>query len=141
MSQGGLGNIFDAANEDAAAKTGPPGPDFRVAVEIPRSALGATVRVPTPARMEIDGRTVARALGPGDESDAVQIHISEGFADGATLRLRGQGGVSSDKGRAGDLYLTVRFVDTSTGARVWLWAVAAVVAGASAAIWYSGWLR
>ena len=135
---GGLGNIFDAAGDT----TGPRGPDLKVQVDVPRDALGIPdgFAVPVPTAMELDGEPVPRRLGPGESGGFVRLHLPEGFTDGATLRLRGQGG-QRDGGSAGDLYVTVRLTDdplppaligdhgTDTIAWWWFALAAALLAG------------
>jgi len=143
MSGEGLGNIFDAVEEGAAGKSGPPGPDFKVEVEVPRRSLGdpAGQLASVPGKMDVDGLMVARKLGPGESSGGVRLHLGADFNDGATLRLRGQGGVSAGGGRPGDLYITVRIVGSAeSGGANGLWLGLAALIAAGVATWYLGWL-
>lgn len=99
-----LGNIFDAVES-----RGERGPDLRWTVEVPRRKLGEPLTVEVPAQIEVDGAPVARALPPdGSPAGApVPLMLPLEVPDGATLRLRGQGGVSSGGGSPGDLYLRI----------------------------------
>lgn len=135
MSEGGLGNIFDAAGQGEPDRHAPRGPDFRVEVEIQRSALGvaAGVDVPVPQQRTIDGKTVRRNTTPGDPPGVVRLNLPADFKDGAVLRLRGQGG-RSEGGRAGDLLLTVRVVDDRASGGLW-WVALLGAALAGAAVW------
>lgn len=135
MSEGGLGNIFDAAGKGEQDRHTPRGPDFRVEVQIPRSALGgeAGVDAPVPEQRTIDGKIVRRNTTPGDPPGMVRLHLPADFKDGAALRLRGQGG-RSEGGRAGDLLLTVRLVDEPSSSLLW-WVVLLAVVLAGGAAW------
>lgn len=138
MSDGGLGNIFDAADEADAG--GQRGPDLRVSVEVSRHSLGDAdgFVVAVPERIDVDGQLVSRKITPGDPKGGIRLHLPEGFADGATLRLRGQGGVGGG-GLAGDLYVTVRLTNAAVQhpqARSNLWiAVLFAIAGIGA-VWF-----
>lgn len=144
MSDEGLGNIFDAV-EDGDAPKAARGPDLRLEVEYPRYALGSDegFLAPVPRVVEQDGEEIERKIGPADDARGVRLHLPEAFQDGATLRLRGQGGVG-EGGRAGDLYLTVRLVDvdpppmlvTSTDAPSLLWIAIVALALGAAAVWF-----
>ncbi|MEM6997121.1 MAG: hypothetical protein AAF721_41840 [Myxococcota bacterium] len=133
----GLGNIFDAV-EDTSQTPGAKGPDFRVEVEVPRSALGNPqgFAVPVPPEQEIGNGTFKRKVGPGDEADSVRLHLPTDFDGGATLRLRGQGGVADPDGRAGDLYVTVRVVEDPPAAGQWLWLVVIALVVVGGAVWF-----
>lgn len=101
-----LGSVFEDEGEDE----GPRGADLRVSVEVPRAALGGTLRAPVPARIAVDGQLVERAVLEGDEPGRIVLHLPEQLPERAMLRLRGQGGVCSE-GRAGDLLVVVELVD------------------------------
>ena len=130
---GGLGNIFG----DAEAGDGPRGQDMKVDVEVPRSALGTPsgFAVPIPVEMSIDGGTVKRRLGPGEAGGRVQLHLPTDFRDGSVLRLRGQGG-EQDGGRPGDLFVTVRLVNTAA-TFPWLWVALVALLLGGGAVWFS----
>lgn len=144
MSDEGLGNIFDAVEEEDAPKAAR-GPDLRLEVEYPRYALGSDegFLAPVPRVVVQDGAEIERKIGPADDARGVRLHLPEAFQDGATLRLRGQGGVGED-GRAGDLYLTIRLVDidpppmlaTSTDAPSLPWIAIVALALGAAAVWF-----
>jgi len=142
MSGEGLGNIFDAVEQDAAATSGRPGPDFKVEVEVPRRSLGdpSGQLASVPGKLEVDGLMVARKLGPGEDGDGVRLHLAADFKDGATLRLRGQGGLSAQGGRPGDLYITVRIVGSAAAGTSGLWIGLAALIAAALATWSLGWL-
>ncbi|MEM6294109.1 MAG: hypothetical protein AAGA54_22715 [Myxococcota bacterium] len=101
-----IGSIYDDVPEGEGR-----GPDLRARVTVPTSSLGDPngARVPLPPSLPHQGGEVERAPQPGESLDAVTLRLPEGFADGATLRLRGAGG-RGPKG-AGDLYLTVTLTD------------------------------
>ena len=100
-----LGSVFEEAGE------GPRGPDLRVSVEVPRSALGACLRAPVPRRIAAEGDLVDRAVSPTDEDpDRIELHLPESLGPRTMLRLRGQGGVHPE-GRPGDLLVVVELVD------------------------------
>lgn len=48
------------------------------------------------------------ANGTPDRTNTYQVHIPAGVREGQRIRLAGQGGVGTDGGSAGDLYLRVR---------------------------------
>jgi hypothetical protein len=101
-----LGSVFEA--DDGR----PRGPDLRVTVEVPRAALGATLRAPVPQRIAADGDLVERAVLRDEEPGVVELHLPETLPEGAVLRLRGQGGVATDEGaRPGDLMVIVELID------------------------------
>ncbi len=106
---GELGNIFDEVERGG---DGPRGPDLRVKVDVPRSALGREggYAALVPDEIEHEGRLVARVQAAGDPPGRVVLHLPETFASGAVLRLRRQGG-RSEGGVPGDLYLEVVVVD------------------------------
>lgn len=102
-----LGNIFDAVVTE-----GERGADLRWTVEVPRRQLGGLVVVSVPERFEIEGATVERAPSPDGAAagDRVPLNLPLEVPDGATLRLRGQGGISATGGAPGDLYLEIVLV-------------------------------
>jgi hypothetical protein len=100
-----LGSVFEA--DDG----GPRGPDLRVTVEVPRAALGATLRAPVPARIAAEGDLVERVVLGDDEPGVVELHLPETLPEGAVLRLRGQGGIGEEGARPGDLLVVVELVD------------------------------
>src|SRR5690606_41579149 len=101
-----LGSVFEDESDD------PRGPDLRVTVEVPRAALGASIRVPVPRRLAHEGDLVERAVLDHGDPDRVALHLPEELAPRTMLRLRGQGGVHPS-GRAGDLQIVVELVDRS----------------------------
>lgn len=103
---GELGSIY------AEKTSGPRGPDLHVGVEVPRSTLGSEQGCPAvvPAQIEHEGVMVSRVLVPGDPPGRVVLRLPKGFQDGATLRLRGQGGRTGE-GAPGDLFVRVTLVD------------------------------
>ncbi len=103
----GLGNVFDSFEGE---QDSPRGPDLRVSVEVPRAALGGSIRVQVPARLAADGDLVERIQAPGEDPDRVLLHLPGSLPAGAVLRLRGQGGGHPD-GRPGDLYVVIELVD------------------------------
>jgi hypothetical protein len=100
-----LASVFDDEGDEQ-----PRGPDLRVSVEIPRAALGATLRAPVPARIAANGDLVERVVLDGEDLDTVELHLPEQLPERAMLRLRGQGG-ALEGGRAGDLLVLVELVD------------------------------
>ncbi|PRQ08932.1 hypothetical protein [Enhygromyxa salina] len=102
---GELGSVFE--DDDGEL---PRGPDLRVTVEIPRVALGATLRAPVPARIAADGELLERVVLHGEDPDTIELHLPEQLPERAVLRLRGQG-AAVDGGRAGDLLVVVELVD------------------------------
>lgn len=102
---GELGSVFDDEDEEL-----PRGPDLRVSVEIPRAALGASLRAPVPARIAADGDLLERVVLHGEDPDTVELHLPEQLPERAILRLRGQGG-AIEGGRAGDLLVVVELVE------------------------------
>lgn len=144
MSDEGLGNIFDAVEGGDAPKA-MRGPDLRLEIEYPRYALGSAEGfvAPVPRLVEQDGEEIERKIGPADDERGVRVHLPEGFQEGATLRLRGQGGVGPG-GRAGDLYLTVRLVDVDPppvlaspqAASSLPWVAIVALALGAAAVWF-----
>lgn len=101
-----LGSVFEDEGDDDR----PRGPDLRVSVEVPRAALGATLRAPVPARIAAEGELIERAVLDGDEPGRVVLHLAEELPERTVLRLRGQGGVHPE-GRPGDLLVVVELVD------------------------------
>ena len=101
-----LGSVFD---EDEADER-PRGPELRVTVEVPRSALGASLRAPVPRRIAADGELVDRVILDPTDPDGVVLHLPEQLPPRAVLRLRGQGG-AREGGRSGDLMVVVQIVD------------------------------
>jgi hypothetical protein len=102
-----LGSIFEDADGDE-----PRGPDLRVAVEVPRRALGRADGWVAPVPDAIDD--VPRVKTPGDPPGALRLHLPETFTSGAVLRLRGQGG-AVEGGLPGDLYLQIEVVEAPPG--------------------------
>jgi hypothetical protein len=100
-----LGSVFEAD------EGGSRGPDLRVTVEVPRAALGATLRAPVPRRIAAEGDLVERAVVGDDDPDIVELHLPERLPEGAVLRLRGHGGVGKGEARAGDLLVVVELVE------------------------------
>lgn len=100
-----LGSVFEDEEEDS-----PRGPDLRVSVEVPRVALGASLRAPVPPRIAAEGDLVERAVTDGADPNSVELHLPEELAPRTMLRLRGQGGVHPE-GRPGDLLVLVELVD------------------------------
>ena len=100
-----LASVFDDDDDGQ-----PRGPDLRVSVEVPRAALGATLRAPVPARIAADGDLVERVVLDGEDLDTIELHLPEQLPARAMLRLRGQGG-ALEGGRAGDLLVLVELVD------------------------------
>ena len=105
-----LGSVFE--QEDPGA---PRGPDLHVSVEVPRAALGHTLRARIPRRLASEGELVDRASpeeGGDEDPEVVRIHLPEGLPDRAMLKLRGQGGVAElVEGRPGDLHVLCELVD------------------------------
>ena len=56
-----LGNVFESLESDR-----PRGPDLRVTVEVPREALGGSLRARVPLRLAAEGDLIERAAGPLD---------------------------------------------------------------------------
>ncbi len=100
---------------------------------MPRSQLGASegVVVPVPDRVSHGAGTVPRRRGPDDPPGAVVLHLSPQVKDGATLRLRGQGG-EHPGGAPGDLLVSLQIVERRPW---WPWLVLAL--GAAAGAWAS----
>ena len=142
-SDEGLGNIFDAVEEGHDAATAARGPDLRLEVEYPRYALGSDdgFLANVPRVVEQQGEEIERQIGPADDARGVRLHLPEDFRDGATLRLRGQGGIG-EQGRAGDLYLTVRLNDAEPPVALGgpsnavPWIAILVLALGAAAVWF-----
>ncbi|MEM7159317.1 MAG: hypothetical protein AAF799_41145 [Myxococcota bacterium] len=126
-----LGSIFTES-----PKGGPraKGPDLRVEATLTRSQLrSSAIEVTVPDRVPHDGGTVPRRRGPDDPPGAVRLHLSPQLQDGATLRLRGQGGEHPDSGTPGDLLLTLTVVEGGAS-RGWMF-VLLLGAVAAAAAW------
>jgi hypothetical protein len=100
-----IGSVFD--DEDPELQRGQ---DLRVSVEVPRAALGATLRAPVPTRIAADGELIDRVVLHGEDPDTIELHLPEQLPERAMLRLRGQGG-ALEGGRAGDLLVVVELVD------------------------------
>lgn len=102
-----LGSIFPEATPETSR-----GADLRCTVKVPRYALGAPggVQVEIPRRLEHDGLLIGRVQSPHEAGDHVTLNLPEQVPDGATLRLRGQGG-ACEGGQPGDLYLEIVLVD------------------------------
>jgi hypothetical protein len=124
---GQLGNIL------APALEGPRGPDLRHTVRVPTAALGREggVWVEVPVRLEHQGARVPRRCSTHDRRGRVQLHLPATLTSGATIRLRGQGGLH-EGGAAGDLYLTVEVVPRRAP---WGWIAAGSLAALAAAAW------
>ena len=125
-----LGSIYPERGEE------PPGPDLHAAVQLPRGQLGQPVKVSVPLELPTEaGDVMERALDPAGEGDQITLNLPKDLPDGATLRLRGQGGVV-DGGPPGDLYLDIELVDAApTTTPVGGWLLAAVVLVAAMAGW------
>ncbi len=102
-----LGSIFAERDE-----TVPRGEDLRATVQVPRACIGHPdgVLVPLAQRLPFAGERMARARSSFEPEGQIHLRIPAGFQEGATLRLRGQGGVR-DGGEAGDLLLRIEFHD------------------------------
>lgn len=113
----GLGNVFDAVETSAEA---PRGPDLRFSVHVPRSALGREdgFVAEVPLTLPHEGEQIERAREPDAEGTGLILHLSPTVPDGATLRLRGQGGVHPE-GVPGDLWITIHLVDDPPRALGW----------------------
>ncbi|MCB9524706.1 MAG: hypothetical protein H6702_15215 [Myxococcales bacterium] len=124
-----LGSIYEDAGDEA------PGPDLHTVLEIPRGDLGKAVKVKVPLALPMDdGELIERADRAG-EGDVITLQLPAELPDGATLRLRGEGGVV-DGGPGGDLYLQIRLVDVAPPTRpVGGWLVAGLVMLAAVAGW------
>ena len=109
--------------------SGPRGPDLVASVRVPRGALGHPdgVWVQIPVALEVDGSLVPRVVSPHDQDEEIQLHLPEGFPDGGSLRLRGQGGQSS-AGRPGDLLVRVELTDDGLPVRAGATALASLSA-------------
>ncbi len=108
-----LGNVFEPFESGQ-----PRGPDLRVSIEVPRQALGGSLRVRVPARLAAGDDLVERACDPGDR-ESVILHLPASLPAGAVLRLRGQGGVHSS-GLPGDLFVAVELVERPMRAEEWV---------------------
>lgn len=104
---GELGSIFDDVPSTAAGTE--KGPDVRVRAAVRRSELeaGACVLVPVPDAVPYAEGTVPRRREPDDPPGAVRLHLSPRLTDGATLRLRRQGGEHPTTGVPGDLHVEI----------------------------------
>jgi hypothetical protein len=102
-----LGSIFEKDGQDE-----PRGPDLRVKVDVPRSALGREggYAASVPDEIEHEGELVARVHGPGDAPGSIVLHLPATFASGSMLRLRRQGG-RVEGGVPGDLYLQITVIE------------------------------
>ncbi|MFV8752499.1 hypothetical protein ACNOYE_18285 [Nannocystaceae bacterium ST9] len=99
-----LGNVFESLESDL-----PRGPDLRISVEVPRVALGGSLRTRVPRRLAAAGELVERASDAGDP-EHLTLHLPSSLPAGAVLRLRGQGGVLAN-GQPGDLFVAIELVD------------------------------
>lgn len=124
-----LGSIFD----ELPATTGDKGPDVRVRAVVRRAELeaGQTVLVPVPDRVPYEGGTVPRRREAGDPPGAVRLHLSPRLAEGATLRLRRQGGEHPTTGVPGDLLVELALAKPRRGPLV----VTVVLAAAAMGAW------
>jgi hypothetical protein len=104
---GELGSIFDDVPDTAAGSD--KGPDVRVRAMVRRSELeaGASVLVPVPDAVPYADGTVPRRREADDPPGAVRLHLSPRLTDGATLRLRRQGGEHPTSGVPGDLHVEI----------------------------------
>jgi hypothetical protein len=130
---GQLGSIFDDLPATHAAEKGP---DVRVQAVVRRAELeaGRSVLVPVPDHVPYRGGTVPRRRETGDPPGAVRLHLSPRIAEGATLRLRRQGGEHPTTGVPGDLLVELALAKPRRGPLV----VAVAVAAAAAAVaWLS----
>jgi hypothetical protein len=100
-----LGNVFEGFESDQ-----PRGPDLRVSVEVPREALGGSLRARVPMRLAADGELVDRA-GTPEDPEHVLLHLPPSLPAGAVLRLRGQGGVLAQGQQPGDLFVAIELVE------------------------------
>lgn len=134
MSQ--LGSIFD----EQTAASGDKGPDVRVRAQVRRHELqaGRAVLVPVPDDVPHEGATVPRRREVGDPPGAVRLHLSPRLVDGATLRLRRQGGEHPRSGVPGDLLIELEVV---AGRRSWPWLVVAAIAAAAVVAGALAWWR
>lgn len=127
-----LGDVFEGmpAGDDALK-----GPDLKAAVTVRRRDLGKSgLRVPVPDMIERAGQLVRRAPDPGGLEGVIPVSLPRDLPEGATLRLRGQGGLSEHPdGHPGDLYLKI---SVESGGGVPWWAVAlAALAAVGAVAW------
>ncbi len=99
-----LGNVFESLESDR-----PRGPDLRVTVEVPREALGGSLRARVPLRLAAEGDLIERAAEPGDP-EHLMLHLPATLPTGALLRLRGQGGVREGE-QPGDLFVAIELVE------------------------------
>lgn len=130
MSQ--LGSIFEGSESPAGGQRGP---DLRVRVDVPRTALGAPegYAAAVPSTIEVDGRRVDRVPGPEGEGKPVPLFLPQTLQPGSVLRLRGQGGRSPDgQGPPGDLFVEIALVDPPP--RQWIVPVVVITLGTLAAI-------
>jgi hypothetical protein len=137
---GQLGSIFDD-DSVATATAADKGPDVRVRAEVRRAELeaGQAVLVPVPDHVPYDGGTVPRRREAGDPPGAVRLHLSPQLCEGATLRLRRQGGEHPSSGVPGDLLVEIAIRSSPSAAaprRSW-WVMGLVLAAAVAAAWWS----
>lgn len=126
---GELGSIYDEPGDEA------PGPDLHTVLEIPRGDLGKPVKVKVPLVLPTEeGELIERADRAG-EGDVVTLNLPTDLVDGATLRLRGEGGVV-DGGPGGDLYLLVRLIEVAPPTTpVGGWLLAGLIMLAAVAGW------
>lgn len=134
---GELGSIFE---DEPVAPSTEKGPDVRVRAVVRRSELaaGQAVLVKVPDHVPHGEGTVPRRREAGDPSGAVRLHLSPQLGDGATLRLRRQGGEHPRSGIPGDLLVTLAIEAAPAASRGWLVVIAAVVAAAATAWWSHG---
>jgi hypothetical protein len=128
-----LGSIFD---DHPATQEADKGPDLRVRAVVRRAELeaGRSVLVPVPDHVPYQGSTVPRRCEAGDPPGAVRLHLSPRLSEGATLRLRRQGGEHPTTGVPGDLLVELALAKPRRGPLV---LAAAVAAAAAAAAWLS----
>jgi hypothetical protein len=134
---GELGSIFDDVPDTAAGSD--KGPDVRVRAMVRRSELeaGASVLVPVPDAVPYADGTVPRRREADDPPGAVRLHLSPRLTDGATLRLRRQGGEHPASGVPGDLHVEIAIAPEPEPRRGPLVVAVVLTAIAGAAVWLS----
>jgi len=91
----------------------PRGRDLQLDATVERHLLGQEggFELRLPLEVELDGERVQRVPSPPHHDERVRLHLPSTVPEGAVLRLRGQG-EPCPQGRAGDLYLTLRWAST-----------------------------
>lgn len=135
---GELGSIFDDVPATSGADKGP---DLRVRAVVRQAQLeaGEAVLVPVPDSVPYEGGTVPRRCEAGDPPGAVRLHLSPRLADGATLRLRRQGGEHPSTGVPGDLLVQVAIAPAPRRGPLVVAAVIMVVTAAAAWLSHGLW--